>query len=269
MWIGNRQKATTVVLFFHGGGYVVPISWGQMEWCLRGFVQGSDRADVAVACLQYGLAPNLQFPGQLRQAADALNHLLRSGIEPSHIILGGDSCGGNLTFELLAHMLHPRPGLEPVDDLSKPLLGVFAVSPWVSNIPNTPSWYENNGIDAISPGIIFEFGRNLLDKSHSGKEGWEGNTWAFPSDADPTGSWFDGLHKVTDSLYVTVGKHEVLRDDIVFWVEAVRRRNPEAEVIIKVYQDLGHDFLLVEGMSKTYGQATEDMKAWVSKLLAS
>jgi acetyl esterase/lipase len=110
MWIGDRTKAAKFVLFFHGGGYMQPINSGHLEWCLRSFVLGIKEAEVAVACLQYGLAPTLQYPGKLRQAVAALNRLLASGITPRQIVIGGDSAGGHLAFDMLAHMLRPSSG---------------------------------------------------------------------------------------------------------------------------------------------------------------
>ena len=67
LWMGNRKRASKVVLFFHGGGYVAPLELGHLEACAKSFV----RADVAVAVLQYSLFPEACYPVQLLQAADA------------------------------------------------------------------------------------------------------------------------------------------------------------------------------------------------------
>jgi acetyl esterase/lipase len=236
MWIGDKRRATKTVVFFHGGGYVQAISWGHLEWCLRGFVQGTNKAEVAVAALQYGLAPTVTYPGQLRQAVAALNHLLRSGIQPQDIIVGGDSSGGNLTLLLLAHILRPLPDVEPVQGMTSPFAGAFTVSPWAGNRADKPSWRENDHVDAVSSRILVQFGRQWYNETRPNQEGRDGNDFMFPLDADPSCSWLDGLSKVTNSLYITAGKHEILRDDILAVAEGARRRNSDVEVVIKLYK---------------------------------
>ena len=83
----------------------------------------------------------------------------------------------------------------------------------------------------------------------------------MPSDVDPEGKAFDGLGEVVKSLYVTVGRHEMLRDQTVLLTEAMRRRNSlSVDVWLTVHDLEGHDFMLLEGMSKMFGEASEAMR---------
>lgn len=264
MWLGSRRTATRFVLFLHGGGYVTWMTPGHLEWCLQAYVLADKDVDVAVAVLQYTMCPAAQYPVQLQQASAALAHLLASGVDPDQIVVGGDSAGGNLTAQLLGHILHPHPAVGVVA-LDRPLRAAFTVSPWVSVGANVPSFRENRHIDMLSPEIIAETGRTLLQgTTHEAEEG-RGLGWAIPVDADE--SWFDGLGKVARSLYVTVGRHEILRDQGLVFADRIRRRNEDVRVTLEVGDDEAHDFILVEGMQRVVGGATVRMRNWFSSVI--
>lgn len=151
IWIRDRKEASKIVLFFHGGGYIAPPLPGHFTWCWEAYVNASlgAKAQVAVAVLQYTLSPRAQYPDQLHQASSALNHLLQSGINPRDLIFGGDSAGGNLSVQLLYHILHPHPNIPPVK-LVQPVAGIFLVSPWLSDRTDTASFKENSNVDMLS-----------------------------------------------------------------------------------------------------------------------
>lgn len=265
MWLGDRRKATRFVLFFHGGGYVTWLTQGHLEWCLRTYILADEKVEVAVAVLQYTMCPAAQYPVQLQQASAALAHLLSSGIDPGQIVVGGDSAGGNLTAQLLGHILHPHPSVEPVR-LAKPLRAAFTVSPWVSTSINTPSFRENKHIDMLSPEISVRSCRTLLEGTGYEAEERMGLGWAMPVDTDDT--WFDGLITATTALYVTVGRHEVLRDQGLVFADRIRRRNKDVQVTLEVGDNEAHDFILLEGMENIIGDATIRMRKWFSKVIS-
>jgi acetyl esterase/lipase len=180
-------------------------------------------------------------------------------------VVGGDSAGGNLTAQLLSHILHPHPRVEPVR-LVKPLLAAFAVSPWVSTSVNTPSFRENKHIDMLSPEMMAHACRRLLEGTGYETEEKQGHGWAMPVDTDDT--WFDGLSKATKALYVTVGRQEVLRDQGLVFADRIRRTNKDVHVILEVGEKEAHDFILLEGMQNKVGDATLRMRNWISKVIS-
>lgn len=266
MWLGKRQKATRFVLFFHGGGYVSSMTAGHLEWCLQAYLLADEKVDVAVAVLQYTLCPAAQYPTQLQQASAALAHLLASGTDPAQIVVGGDSAGANLTAQLLGHILHPRTGVEPVR-LTTPLRAAFAVSPWVSTSRNTTSFRENKNIDMLSPEIMNQCTRAFLEGTEYLAEGRQGRGWVMPLDTD-NNAWFDGLSRATRALYVTVGKNEVLRDQGLAFADRIRKRNKDVQVTLEVADKEAHDFILLEGMENTVGDATVRMRNWFSDVIS-
>lgn len=265
MWIGDRKKAKKIVYFLHGGGYTMPMTHGHLEWCLWAYVKAGEEEDVAVAVLQYSLAPGAKYPVQLCQAAAGLAHILRSGVRPRDLVFGGDSAGGNLAAQLIGHLLHPHPEAEAIH-LEEPLAGVFAVSPWVSTLRNSPSFKENQYIDMLSPPIV-QASTGYCLSAYNGyiTEQSKGLGWAMANDVD--GSWLEGLQKVTEDVYVTVARNEILRDQGITFAETIRERNPGVEVRLEVLKNEAHDWIMLEGMFGADGDAMKRMKAWVSGVL--
>lgn len=188
LWIGNRRKAKKTILFFHGGGYIAALLPGHLEWCWRAYVSAGVEmnTEVAVAVLEYTLCPEARYPVQLRQAVSALTHLLSQGVRPRDIIIGGDSAGGNLTAQLLTHLLEPHPTVPRVV-LSEKLLGAFLVSPWLSRHTNHASFTENSWIDMLSGPTVDKCVKELLGLARTDENYAKSATLAFPLDGDKCG----------------------------------------------------------------------------------
>jgi acetyl esterase/lipase len=74
-WIGNHSSEK-VFLYFHGGGYVNPVTPEHLDWLLELQTDLSHKKSVAVAVVGYTCAPEGQYPVQLREAAESLLWLL-------------------------------------------------------------------------------------------------------------------------------------------------------------------------------------------------
>lgn len=189
-----------IYLYFHGGGYLDPLNkLAHTPFTLKS-------ADAAGASstffLEYTLAPALKYPGQLIQAASALNHLLKT-YKPENIIIGGDSAGGNLVLALVAHIKHPKPDVPPVSALKKPFRGLLLISPWVSVEYGAPSYTSNADTDYL--------GRGVMAHCNTIWQPVPDDVWASPLVGDS-----DFWSKVPASkVLLTAGDWEVFRDDIV------------------------------------------------------
>ncbi|WP_372399434.1 alpha/beta hydrolase [Azospirillum sp. HJ39] len=113
-----------VLLFFHGGGYVV----GSLE-SHDGLCRAiASKSGVAVLSVGYRLAPEHRFPTAFDDALDALDWLGRTGaglgLDSGRLAVGGDSVGGSLAAAIslwaAAEPGLPRPRLQvliyPVTD---------------------------------------------------------------------------------------------------------------------------------------------------------
>lgn len=268
LWIGDRRRAHKLVLFLHGGGFIVPLLPSHLEWCWNVYVRPAaadgSGAEVAVGVLQYTLHPAGGFPVQLRQAAAALGALLDAGARPSDVVVGGDSAGGNLTMQLLGHLVHPHDGARRIE-LAEPLAGAFLVSPWLACTTSTRAFRDNAHSDMLSTAGIQSLNRAYF----GGAAGIAaavagGNRWAAPLDGPEaeTDAWLRGVDGVVVRLYVTVGGREILADQGIGLVAALKRVDATCEVRLDETADEAHDFILFEGREGVVGDATRRMQDW-------
>ncbi|TPX10341.1 uncharacterized protein E0L32_008746 [Thyridium curvatum] len=195
-FVGSKSTDSEgdVFVWFHGGGYIAPL-------------QGCGTASrAAKACngklviLEYQLAPENKYPGQLAQANAALRFLLRYR-RMGQIVIGGESGGGNLLLALLAHLQSPKPGLTAVTAEGN-LRGLLAVSPRTRNQAVTASYDTNKWKDCL--------GRRSL-RVITGHWQPKDDVWAGPDTAEV--SFWDGLR--ADKIIFIAGGDEVYRDDVV------------------------------------------------------
>lgn len=271
LWVGNPSISTKFVLFFHGGGYVAPLNPGHLNWCWHAYIRrqenggsrGSlDDHEVAVAILQYSLAPEAKYSTQLRQAIAALDHILGQGISPRDLVIGGDSAGGNLAVQLLHHLTYTESAPQLLELKAAQFAGFFLVSPWVSGHVDTVSFRENGLVDMLSASIVSQSQTHALGDV---KESELKEHPALPLDGDLT--WMGNIKHVTESIYITCGYEEVFRDSVMSFHEAVRRRNPDLEVNLEVGSHEVHDWILLEGVDGVIGDATRRMHSWATSRL--
>lgn len=85
-----------VMVFFHGGGWVIGDLEGHDDICRR----LANRIGCVVVSVDYRLAPEHPFPAPLEDAYTALvwtaDHAEELHVDPGRIVIAGDSAGGNL-----------------------------------------------------------------------------------------------------------------------------------------------------------------------------
>lgn len=202
--LDEAQRSATMLLYFHGGGY-------------RNGIVGEGHVPVVFHCakaarasklifLEYTLAPESTYPGQLVQAARALDVLLNEQhLRPSQIILGGDSAGGNLVLALLAHLHDPAPGVPRIsgfgEEAGEAFKGVFLFSPWVTTSLAAASFRETASRDYLNEVAA----RMFLDFWKPREEVW--------ADILRAKEEFWATLPVK-KMRVTVGEFEAFRDDV-------------------------------------------------------
>ena len=90
-WAGTATDGP-VILFFHGGGWVV-CGIGTHR-VLGGRLAGAVGGRTLV--VGYRLAPESPFPGPVQDCAASYRWLLDQGVDPGRVVFAGDSAGGNL-----------------------------------------------------------------------------------------------------------------------------------------------------------------------------
>lgn len=269
LWVGDRQQAKTVVLFLHGGGYMAPLLPGHLEWCSRVFLTAGKEAGtgIAVAVLEYTLCPEAQYPTQLRQAVNGLSHLLQSGRCLEDIFICGDSAGGNLAAQLAMHLCCPNPLVQRITAQGR-LGGVCLISPWLSMKTNDKSFITNASIDMLSAETVSKASRYLFGNyttTNHGKDGFL--KLAFPLDMEYSN--IEKLSHVVSHMYITVGDHEVLRDQVVRTALRIQDANSELSLTFELQKMMAHDFILLEGQRGQNGKCIVHMKRWILDALSA
>jgi acetyl esterase/lipase len=114
---GAPQRRTTVV-WIHGGGWL-----GGSKEQLGNYARILAARGFTVAMVGYSLAPRATYPTPVRQVNAALGYLVRNadrlGVDPSRLVLAGDSAGGQIALQVATLIVQPayaqimgiRPGL--------------------------------------------------------------------------------------------------------------------------------------------------------------
>jgi acetyl esterase len=106
--IGTEAAAALPVLvFYHGGGYVI----GDLDTHDYVCRKLANVARCAIIAVDYRLAPEHKFPAAVDDAAAALrfvvNEAAHLGVDAARVAVGGDSAGGNLSANM-AHFARDR-----------------------------------------------------------------------------------------------------------------------------------------------------------------
>lgn len=202
---------TKVVLYVHGGGYVMGSAGSHRD------VTGrlSKAAGARVLSLNYRLAPEHPFPAPVDDAVAAYRWLLAQGISPGNIAVAGDSAGGGLA---IATLLALRDAGEPL-----PAAGI-GISPWVDMEGTGESMTTRAAVDPVVQ-----------------KEGLLGMAKLYLGDADPKNPLAAPLHADLAGLpplLLQVGDAETLLDDSTRLAEKARAAG--VDVTLKVWDEMPH-----------------------------
>jgi monoterpene epsilon-lactone hydrolase len=136
-WVSAPDvSAKRVVLYLHGGGYVI----GSLNTHRRLAYDLSVAADARVLIIDYRMAPENPFPAAVDDAISAYNWLLGQGVAASDIGISGDSAGGGLTMATLVSLRDKGVDL--------PACAV-PISPWVDLEGIGDSMTGNNDVDPM------------------------------------------------------------------------------------------------------------------------
>jgi len=115
------RDAGPVVVFYHGGGFVV----GSIDTHAGIAAEIARQLDLPVVSVEYRLAPEHKWPAAPDDAEAAARWIAGNGEafgrEFTHLVLAGDSAGGNLSL-IVANDLHAKPA-------ALPLLALVAIYP--------------------------------------------------------------------------------------------------------------------------------------------
>ncbi|KIV82443.1 hypothetical protein PV11_04556 [Exophiala sideris] len=259
-WIGSKDSAKYHMVYFHGGGFVMPGLPPHIDFLWR-LVQRSN-GKLAVFAVAYTLAPKDVYPLQIGECVEALRYVLSlPGRTPHTTLLGGDSAGGPLLLAVLGHVSgHPHPQsniVRPLDITGK-LCGAIAMAPMTSC---DDSKFKSLTSSATRDSVHPAFAKRWLE---AWKGGAKDDEYIVPESAPA--SWWSGT-KVS-SMLVTVGEDGILHDPVISFVETFKRGAGEDIVTLVVGKRECHVApLRHDSDSLRKGSQEAGIKTWITEIL--
>jgi acetyl esterase len=237
------QGPLPVLLYFHGGGFVVGSVRTHAALCRRLAAQ----AGCAVLSLDYRLAPEHRFPTAVHDAVDALAWLRGAapglGLDPGRIAVGGDSAGATLAVVVA---LHAR-------DAGWPLALQLLFYPGCSAWQDTPSHRRFGHGFVLEAETIQWFFRHYIDDAQRAD-------WRFAPLLAPD---FDGVAPA----WIGLAECDPLVDEGVELAD--RLRMAAVPVDLEIYRGVTHEFIKMGRAVPEASQAHQDAARALRQALAA
>lgn len=211
-WITPRAlHSKTTLLYLHGGGYTfhAAVSYRHADMLaaiLRARVFAPD----------YRLTPEHPHPAQIEDSIATYRYLLDQGVDPSQLVIIGDSAGGHLTLMTLIALRDaglPQPAL------------AIGLCPWTDIGARGDSLFGNDRYDLVQGYMTLQFGEWL-----------KGNCAYSREELSPMNQDFRGLAPI----YLQGGGREILIDMIRDF--AARLKEQGCDVMLDVWSHMTHNF---------------------------
>jgi acetyl esterase len=206
---GSDNDAVPVVVYFHGGGFVI----GDLDTHDGTARQHAVGADAIVVSVDYRLAPEHPYPAAVEDAWAATRWVAEHGVElgadTARMALAGDSAGGNIAAAVAQ---------QARDEGGPPILFQLLWYPSVLWDESLPSFAENATAPILDTRAIAQFSR------------W----YAGDVDlSDPPAGMAPGRAKNLADLpptYIGVAGYDPLRDDGISYGKLLAAAGVPAEV---------------------------------------
>ncbi|RMF17024.1 MAG: alpha/beta hydrolase [Gammaproteobacteria bacterium] len=235
VWVSHRKGCSSrVVLYLHGGGYVIGSTRTHLE--LAGRIARAARAQIYMP--EYRLAPEHPFPAALNDAMDAYRYLLDEQVDPARIVIAGDSAGGGLALATL----------QAIRDAALPMpAAAVALSPWLDLSCSLCAHSSRRGHDPlITAARIRFFARQYAggqDPAHPGMSPLHGHLQGLP----PT--------------LIQVGGDEILMEECQAY--ARRARLHGSAVTLDVWPHMFHVWHFASRILPEGGHALRDIGLFI------
>lgn len=239
LWLRpSGAREDSVVLYLHGGGYVVQSAHSHRKLAAHLAVHSGR----SVLSVNYRLAPEHPHPAAVTDALAAYRWLLDRNFSPARVGVAGDSAGGGLTLALLLTAKR--------DGLAQPGAAVV-FSPWVD--------LEGTGASMASKAAT-----DLLVNKDA-LTGMAAMYLAGASPRDPLAAPLHGDFAGVAPLFIQVGGDETLLDDATRL--ATRAAHAGVAVRLQVFPEMQHVFQAWAGVVPEADDALAQAGNWLQQVL--
>jgi acetyl esterase len=242
----GEASAKACLVYMHGGGWTM-FSLDTHDRVMREYAA---RSGLIVAGVDYALSPEAKFPTALQEVVHVIRWLEREGpsvgVDPSRLLAGGDSAGGNLALAASLQLRDSRHG-SPVRGL---LLNYGAYARHLSD----EAIQQYGGPDFMLTAREMEtFWTNYLGGSADAADPLASPILADPSGLPPT--------------FLAVAECDILAEQNM----EMGRRLETAGVVARteVYRGATHSFLEAVSIAPLADRALGDAGEWMRNLAAS
>lgn len=229
-------KEEKVILYLHGGAYIA----GGGDYCRSVGTNVAKYSGWQTLVVDYRLAPENPYPAALEDALTAYTTLLEQGIEPSNIVLFGDSAGGGLCFALCHKLKDCKIALPKA---------IIALSPWtdlsLSGESHTTNLKKDPILSIFNGNPVFHY---VQDDSVE-------NPYISPIFGD-----FSGF----PSIFIIVGENEILLSDSLILGEKAYTQG--VNVQIQVWKGMFHVFPIISKIPESR-KAMHEILVFINNLI--
>ena len=240
--IENKFRKNTIIIAIHGGGFIGS-STLLHERYLR---KWSNMLNIPIFGMNYSLAPKYQYPEPLNDIYQGYMWILKHAKEElnmdiKHIILSGDSAGGNIVLglnNLLIAMKEYEPELGKNIILPELVMAQYPVT-YVN-----PKTFSNSFLLSLHSSMLNINGMKFMYEKYVGKYENE--------DEDPFLNLIKIndfiLDRITNKIRIFFGSQDVLRDDAIKFLYSLSKYNNKEDkknnIDVRGYEllYLGHGF---------------------------
>ncbi|GAA4082940.1 alpha/beta hydrolase [Zhongshania borealis] len=237
-----------VVVYFHGGGWVVGDIATYDPMCR----DLCDRSDTIVVAVDYRLAPEYPFPAAPEDCLAALawvaEHIELYGGRPDSIVVAGDSAGGNLAAVTSIQAATALPGLVKGQVLIYPVTDHYSAG--------FESYNENAKGPVLTKPLMQWFWDSYLANSSVLAAGEVRHRLATPlTEGD--------LSQQPPALVITA-EHDPLRDEGIAYAERLTEQG--VTVSHSLYPGAAHGFIGLQGPTRRHKEGMMEICAWLAAL---
>lgn len=230
------SDVSRAILYIHGGAWITGSPQTHRS-ITRRLVR---LTGMPVYAVDYRLAPEHPWPAALDDCMSAYDALLARGLMPQHIVVAGDSAGGNLTLALALRLKaegKPMPA------------ALVALSPATDLTGSGESYRTNARSDAVfTPDLMAKFAPLYIGDADVR------NPFVSPLFGDPTG--------LPPTLF-QVAATEILLDDSVRMAEKMKKAG--VDVTLDIWPGLWHVWHMSASKLPEAVQALEKIAEFVKR----